>query len=45
VTFGRGEELKEVKGKKVMPFPLTEGLIQLFANTPKNLTPFVFLKG
>ena len=43
VTFGRGEELKEVKGKKVMPFPLTEGLIQLFANTPKNLTPFVFL--
>jgi integrase len=43
VTFGRGEELKEVKGKKVMPFPLTEGLIQLFANTPKNLTSFVFL--
>lgn len=43
VTFGRGEILKEVKGKKIMPFPLTEALKELFEQTSKNLTPFVFI--
>ncbi len=43
VTFGRNQELKEVKGKKVMPFPLTEALKELFASTPANLTPWVFV--
>jgi len=43
VTFGRGEILKEVKGKKIQPFPLTEALKQLFEETPKNLTEFVFI--
>ena len=43
VTFGRNEELKEVKGKKVLPFPMTEGLKELFSSTPKNLSPFVFI--
>lgn len=43
ITFGRGEEIKEVKGKKIMPFPLTEALKELFALTPTNLTSFVFI--
>jgi integrase len=43
VAFGPREELKEVNGKKIMPFPLTEGLKQLFQETPKNLSPFVFI--
>ena len=43
VTFGRDQELKEVKGKKVMPFPLTEALKELFRETPANLTPWVFV--
>ncbi|NQT56477.1 MAG: tyrosine-type recombinase/integrase [Desulfobacteraceae bacterium] len=43
VTFGRHEELKEVKGKKIMPFPMTEALIELFHTMPKNLTHWVFM--
>lgn len=43
VTFGRAGELKEVKGKKIMPFPMTETLKELFAIVPGNLTPWVFL--
>jgi integrase len=43
ITFGRGETLKEVKGKKVRTFPRTEALEQLFREIPRNLTPFVFL--
>ncbi len=43
VTFGRNQEEKEVKGKRVMPFPLTESLRELFATTPANLTPWVFV--
>jgi len=42
VTFGRNEELKEVKGKKIMPFPMTESLKGLFETMPPNLTPWVF---
>lgn len=43
VTFGRNEELKEVKGKKIMPFPMTDPLIELFQTMPKNLTHWVFM--
>jgi len=42
VTFGRKSELKEVKGKKIMPFPLTEALKELFATMPKSLSPWIF---
>jgi len=41
-TFGRGEELKEVKGKKIMPFPLTESLQELFDSMPRTLSPWMF---
>ena len=41
-TFGRKGEIKEVKGKKVMNWPMTEGLKELFASMPGNLTPWVF---
>lgn len=43
VTFGRNKELKEVKGKKIMPFPLTEALKELFESMPKNFMSFVFI--
>lgn len=44
VAFGHTQkDLKEVKGKKVMPFPLTEALKELFDSTPRYLSPFVFL--
>lgn len=43
VTFGRKGELKEVKGKKIMPFPLTEALKELFDSVPKTLSPWVFI--
>lgn len=42
-TFGRGETLKEVKGKKIMPFPLTESLKELFESMPKKLGPWMFV--
>lgn len=42
-AFGAREELKEVKAKRPEPFPMTEGLRELFAQLPKNLTPWVFL--
>ena len=43
VTFGRKGELKEVKGKKIMPFPLTQALKELFDTMPKVLGPWVFV--
>ncbi len=43
VTFGRENELKEVKGKKLRVLPKTEALIQLFEMISRNLTNFVFL--
>jgi len=43
VTFGRKNELKEVKGKKIMPFPLTEALKELFASMPKSLGSWAFI--
>ena len=42
-TFGRAGELKEVKGKKIMPFPMSEALKELFDTIPKNLTEWVFI--
>jgi len=42
-TFGRGEVLKEVKGKKVRVCPITEALKELFKEMPSNLTTFVFI--
>jgi integrase len=42
-TFGRSETLKEVKGKKVRVFPLTEALKELFGQLPTNLTEYVFM--
>jgi len=42
-TFGRGEILKDVKGFNEAPFPLHDALKQLLDDTPKNLTPFVFI--
>lgn len=43
MTFGRKGELKEVKAYKIKPWPLTEALRELFDQTPKNLSPFVFV--
>lgn len=44
VAFGRNDELKEVKGKKALPFPLTEQLKELFETMPyKTLDPFMFI--
>jgi len=43
VTFGRNEELKEVKGKKVMPFPLTEALKELFTTMSTSLGMWQFI--
>lgn len=44
VTFGRKGEVKEVKGKKVLPFPLTEALKELLNEIPVTLrSPYVFL--
>ena len=31
-----------VKGKKILPIPMTESLTYLLENTPKNLSPYVF---
>lgn len=41
-TFGKRGELKEVKGKKVLDWPLTESLKDLFDSMPGNLTHWVF---
>jgi len=43
VTFGRAGELKEVKGKKIMPFPMSDTLEELFETMQKNLTKWVFI--
>lgn len=43
VTFGRHEEIKEVKGKVIMPFPLTEALKELFQSMPTILGSWVFV--
>lgn len=43
VTFGRSGELKEVKGKKVMPFPLTDALKELFDTIPQYFGQWVFV--
>ena len=40
--IARGE-LKEVKGKKILNWPMTEGLKELFATMPGNLNPWVFI--
>lgn len=42
-TFGRGEELKDVKGFNEAPFPLHSALKELLSSVPGNLTPFVFI--
>lgn len=42
-TFGRGEELKDVKGFNEAPFPLYTALKELLDSVPGNLTPFVFI--
>jgi integrase len=42
-TFGRGEELKKVKGFNEAPFPLYGALKELLDSVPSNLTPFVFI--
>ena len=42
-TFGRGEELKNVKGFNEAPFPLYGALKELLDSVPGNLTPFVFI--
>lgn len=42
-AFGRKGELKAVKGKKIMNWPMTEGLKDLFAIMPGNLSPWVFV--
>lgn len=41
-TFGRKGELKEVKGKKIMTWPMTDTIRELFESIPKNLTPWIF---
>jgi integrase len=43
VTFDHEEKEVPVKGKKPKPFPLTEGLKNLFATVPPNLTSRVFV--
>jgi integrase len=42
-TFGRGNELKEVKQKKTRTFPITEALAALFQQIPKKSLNFVFI--
>lgn len=42
-TFGRGEELKDVKGFNEAPFPLHAALKELLESVPGNLTPFIFV--
>ena len=43
VTFGRSQDLKNVKGFNEEPFPLHAELEQLLESVPKNLTPFIFV--
>ncbi len=43
VTFDRDNNLVPVKGKKPMPFPLTDALREVLSMTPQNNTPFVFI--
>lgn len=42
VTFDYRANLVPVKGKKILPIPMTEGLRYLIDNHPKNLSPHVF---
>jgi integrase len=42
-TFGRGNELKEVKQKKTRTFPITEALGALFKQIPRRGLNFVFI--
>ena len=42
-TFGRGNELKEVKQKKTRTFPITEALAALFRQIPRKGLNFVFI--
>lgn len=41
-SFGRGEQLKNVKSEQAKPFPMTAELKQILDKAPKNLTPFIF---
>ena len=42
-TFGRGEQLKEVKQKVVKPWPMTQEVIEILKTVPKNFTRYVFI--
>ena len=42
-TFGRFQELKEVKSKVVMNFPMTEALKEFFKDIKRTLSPYVFI--
>lgn len=42
-TFGRGNELKEVKQKKIRTFPMIEALKGLFEQVPRKDLTFVFI--
>jgi integrase len=41
-TFDYKGNLVPVKGKKILPIPMTEGLHYLFENITRNLSPYVF---
>lgn len=41
-SFGRGEQLKNVKAEEAKPFPLTAEVVEILSMAPKNLTTFVF---
>jgi len=42
-TFGRGNELKEVKQKKIGTYPMIEALKALFAEIPRKDLTYVFI--
>jgi len=42
-TFGRKEQIKDVKGYSEAPFPLHEALRGLLQDVPGSLSPFVFI--
>ena len=42
-TFDNYEQLAPVKGKKPLPFPMTQSLKNLLDEVPPNLTPHVFV--
>ena len=43
VTFGLGEELKPVKGKRVVPWPMTDFVRSVLESVPVAQSEFVFL--